>query len=93
MPGSVTFKEVRAGKVSGLGYRYADSSAAVVIRDMLAKTIVGLDPMKITFAWENMIGQRFSTRPANLFLPHRYTCLARLSARRWKPYTDNLEAG
>jgi L-alanine-DL-glutamate epimerase-like enolase superfamily enzyme len=49
--------EARAGSVVGLGYSYADAGTALLIRDILAKAVTGLDPMNIPSAWERMISQ------------------------------------
>jgi L-alanine-DL-glutamate epimerase-like enolase superfamily enzyme len=46
---------IRAGKVTGLGYSYADNSAAALIRDTLAKIVIGLDPMNIGLASQRMV--------------------------------------
>ena len=43
-----------AGGVHGLGYTYADTAAARLIHDMLAKVIIGCDAMDIPAAWQAM---------------------------------------
>ena len=47
--------EIEAGGRRGTGYSYADSSTAVLIRDLLAKTVEGRDAMDIDGAWSAMI--------------------------------------
>ncbi len=47
--------EATANEVTGIGYTYADTSTAVLIRDMLAKTVLGLDPFNIPSAWTSMV--------------------------------------
>lgn len=49
--------EARAGEVTGLGYTYADTGTAVLIRETLAKVVTGLDPMSIPSAWAAMVRQ------------------------------------
>jgi L-alanine-DL-glutamate epimerase-like enolase superfamily enzyme len=49
--------EARTGDVGGLGYSYADTSTALLIRDTLAHTVINLDPMNIPFAWQSMVRQ------------------------------------
>jgi L-alanine-DL-glutamate epimerase-like enolase superfamily enzyme len=46
--------EARAGQITGLGYTYADIGTALLIRETLAKVVVGLDPMSIPRAWTAM---------------------------------------
>jgi L-alanine-DL-glutamate epimerase-like enolase superfamily enzyme len=47
--------EARAGDLVGLGYTYADVSAALLIRETLANLVIGLDPMDISLAWRSMV--------------------------------------
>jgi L-alanine-DL-glutamate epimerase-like enolase superfamily enzyme len=47
--------EVFAGGKSGLGYSYADSSAAVIIRNVLMEQIKGRDAFDVPGAWHAMV--------------------------------------
>jgi L-alanine-DL-glutamate epimerase-like enolase superfamily enzyme len=44
-----------AGGHIGLGYTYADSSTALLIRDKLAKVVTGLNPLDVNRAWLAMV--------------------------------------
>ena len=47
--------EAEAGGVRGLGYTYADTSAAVLIRDSLAALVRGRPAMDVSAAWDTMV--------------------------------------
>jgi L-alanine-DL-glutamate epimerase-like enolase superfamily enzyme len=47
--------DIEAGGRHGVGYSYADASTAVLIRDLLAKTVEGRDAMDIAGAWSAMV--------------------------------------
>jgi L-alanine-DL-glutamate epimerase-like enolase superfamily enzyme len=47
--------EAEAGGVSGLGYTYADTSTAVLIRDSLAALVRGRPAMDVSAAWDIMV--------------------------------------
>ena len=47
--------EAEAGGVQGLGYTYADTSTAVLVKDLLAKVIRGRPAMDVTAAWDAMV--------------------------------------
>lgn len=47
--------EVRAGGITGLGYTYADTSTAVLIRDHLRQIISRRDAMNIPSIWSAMV--------------------------------------
>lgn len=49
--------EARAGEVTGLGYSYTDISTAVLIRETLAETVIGLNPLNIPSVWTRMVRQ------------------------------------
>jgi L-alanine-DL-glutamate epimerase-like enolase superfamily enzyme len=46
---------VFAGGAIGLGYTYADTSTAVLIRDHLREVIMGRDAMDVASAWQAMV--------------------------------------
>jgi L-alanine-DL-glutamate epimerase-like enolase superfamily enzyme len=48
--------EAQAGGRTGLGYSYADTSTARLVRDLLAEVVRGRDAMGVTGAWSAMIG-------------------------------------
>lgn len=52
---TMVLAEVTAGDGRGLGFSYADASAAAVIQRVLAKEILGLDAMDTHAAWLAMI--------------------------------------
>lgn len=47
--------EVEGGGVRGLGYTYADTSTAVLIKDALAIVVRGRSAMDVTAAWDAMV--------------------------------------
>jgi L-alanine-DL-glutamate epimerase-like enolase superfamily enzyme len=47
--------EVEAGGVTGIGFSYANTAAADVVADSLAKAIDGLDAMDVNRAWVLMV--------------------------------------
>ncbi len=47
--------EAQARGTRGLGYTYADTSTAVLIRDVLADVVCGRDSMDIAGTWEAMV--------------------------------------
>jgi L-alanine-DL-glutamate epimerase-like enolase superfamily enzyme len=47
--------ELAAGGVRGLGYTYADASAAKFVSSLLAPVVRGRDPMAIPTAWKAMV--------------------------------------
>lgn len=47
--------EVYAGGKQGLGYTYADSATATLIRDLLAKVVTGQNAMDIGACWLKMV--------------------------------------
>lgn len=47
--------EISAGERIGLGYTYADTATALLIKDQLSKIIVGRDEMAIGTAWSEMV--------------------------------------
>src|SRR3954469_24983522 len=52
---TIVIAEVFAGGKSGLGYTYADSSVAVLIRNILIKQIQGRDAFDISGIWHAMV--------------------------------------
>lgn len=46
-----------AGNEVGLGYTYADTSTAFLIRDLLAKVVQGCDAMAVAASWKAMVCQ------------------------------------
>jgi hypothetical protein len=48
--------EPRAGGVTGLGFTYAIAACATLIRDVLARVVVGADPMDVPRVWADMVG-------------------------------------
>jgi L-alanine-DL-glutamate epimerase-like enolase superfamily enzyme len=52
---TIVISEVFAGGKTGLGYTYADSSAAVMISNMLIKQIQGRDALDICGTWQAMV--------------------------------------
>lgn len=50
----VVVVEVSAGNETGIGYTYADSATAALIRDLLTKEIEGRDAMAIPDCWRAM---------------------------------------
>ena len=47
--------EVQAAGVTGIGYSYADTATATLIRDKLATTVQGQDAMEIAGQWSAMV--------------------------------------
>ncbi len=47
--------EARGGGLTGLGYTYADTSTALLIRDLLSKVVMGSDAMNIPQIWLTMV--------------------------------------
>jgi L-alanine-DL-glutamate epimerase-like enolase superfamily enzyme len=47
--------EVKAGRQTGLGYTYADSSTATLVRDMLGDVVRGRDALAIPGSWSAMV--------------------------------------
>jgi L-alanine-DL-glutamate epimerase-like enolase superfamily enzyme len=47
--------EIRAGDKTGLGFTYADSSTALLIKDKLAKVVLGGEAMAVPAAWQKMV--------------------------------------
>jgi L-alanine-DL-glutamate epimerase-like enolase superfamily enzyme len=47
--------EAHAGGVTGLGYTYADTSTATLVRDKLASVAVGSDPLAVGRTWSAML--------------------------------------
>ncbi|MGH9735994.1 MAG: enolase C-terminal domain-like protein [Candidatus Acidiferrales bacterium] len=52
---TIVIAETVCGGVSGLGYTYADLSAATLIESLLTKVVVGRDAMDIADAWNAMV--------------------------------------
>src|SRR5512138_1259895 len=48
--------EAHGGGEVGLGYTYADVSAARLIESKLLDTVAGCDPMAVPAAWDAMVG-------------------------------------
>jgi L-alanine-DL-glutamate epimerase-like enolase superfamily enzyme len=47
--------EAHAGGECSLGYTYADSATATLIRDLLAEVVTGLDAFRVPEAWHKMV--------------------------------------
>jgi hypothetical protein len=47
--------EVTAGNVQGLGYTYADTATAQLIKDTLAGVVLGCDAMAVPGIWAAMV--------------------------------------
>ena len=47
--------EMRAGDEQGIGYTYADTATATLVRDLLAKTVIGRDAMDVPGNWAAMV--------------------------------------
>ncbi len=47
--------EIQAGDKTGLGFTYADSSTALLIKDKLAKVILGGEAMAVPATWQKMV--------------------------------------
>jgi L-alanine-DL-glutamate epimerase-like enolase superfamily enzyme len=53
---TIVVVEVEAGGATGLGYSYADTSTATLVRDKLAAIVTGRDAMAVGTAWDAMVG-------------------------------------
>ncbi|HEY3522846.1 MAG TPA: enolase C-terminal domain-like protein [Candidatus Limnocylindrales bacterium] len=53
---TIVIVEPEAAGVRGLGYSYADVTAARLIADTLAERVVGLDAFDVSAAWSAMVG-------------------------------------
>jgi len=51
---TIVIVEAHAGGVTGLGYTYAPSAAAALIRELLADVVEGSDALAVTRTWEAM---------------------------------------
>ena len=51
---TIVIVEAHAGDVTGLGYTYAPSAAAALIRELLADVVEGSDALAVTRTWEAM---------------------------------------
>jgi L-alanine-DL-glutamate epimerase-like enolase superfamily enzyme len=51
---TIVVAEVTAGGVTGIGYTYSSPAAAVVIREHLARVVMGCDAMMTSAVWEKM---------------------------------------
>jgi L-alanine-DL-glutamate epimerase-like enolase superfamily enzyme len=47
--------EVTAGRQTGLGYSYADTATATLIREMLADVVKGRDALSVPDSWSAMV--------------------------------------
>lgn len=47
--------ETAAGDKQGIGYTYADTATATLVKDLLAKTITGCDAMDVPRCWDAMV--------------------------------------
>jgi L-alanine-DL-glutamate epimerase-like enolase superfamily enzyme len=47
--------EATAGGKIGVGYSYADTATATLIRDLLASVVIGTEALAIPAAWSNMV--------------------------------------
>ncbi len=52
---TLVLAELEAGGERGLGYTYADSSTAVLVRDTLAPVVEGRDAMDVAGCWDAMV--------------------------------------
>jgi len=52
---TVVVVQVRAGRVTGLGYTYGAAATAAVVRDELAGVVTGRDPMDVPACWSAMV--------------------------------------
>ncbi|MEJ7569753.1 MAG: hypothetical protein WKF41_15995 [Gaiellaceae bacterium] len=53
---TIVVVEARGGGEIGLGYTYADASAAALVTERLAPLVCGLDATAVPHAWERMVG-------------------------------------
>jgi L-alanine-DL-glutamate epimerase-like enolase superfamily enzyme len=51
---TIVVAEIRAGRVSGLGYTYGDKAVATLIQDQLLPRLRGRDAMDVTASWVAM---------------------------------------
>ncbi len=49
--------DVRAGNVAGLGWSYADTATAALVRDVLRDVVVGRDALDIAGCWSAMVAR------------------------------------
>jgi L-alanine-DL-glutamate epimerase-like enolase superfamily enzyme len=54
---TIVIVEISSGDVTGIGYTYASPAATIVIREHLARVIIGRDAMATDDAWDAMIHQ------------------------------------
>ena len=47
--------EARAGGQTGLGFTYATGACATLVRDVLAESVLGADPMEVPGVWADMV--------------------------------------
>jgi L-alanine-DL-glutamate epimerase-like enolase superfamily enzyme len=52
---TIVLVHAHAAGTTGLGYTYADTSTATLVRDKLTKVVVGLDALNVNHAWLKMI--------------------------------------
>lgn len=52
---TIVVVELQAGDMRGLGYTYADSATAQLIRDLLAGIAIGRDPLDVIGSWQAMV--------------------------------------
>ncbi|MGH9572462.1 MAG: enolase C-terminal domain-like protein [Candidatus Acidiferrales bacterium] len=52
---TIVIVEARANRAVGIGYTYANQSAAQLIRDLLSKTVEGHDAMDVAGSWNAMV--------------------------------------
>lgn len=52
---TLVIAEIAAGGSTGIGYTYADTSTAVLIRDHLSEVVVGRNAMDVSGAWQAMV--------------------------------------
>ena len=52
---TIVVVDLAAGSEHGLGYTYADSSTATLIKDHLQEIVVGRDAMSVNGAWDAMV--------------------------------------
>jgi L-alanine-DL-glutamate epimerase-like enolase superfamily enzyme len=52
---TIVLVHAHAGGHTGLGYTYADSATAILIRDKLREVVTGCNALDVTGAWEKMV--------------------------------------
>ncbi len=52
---TIVVAEARANGASGIGYTYANQSAALLIHELLTQEVQGRDPMDVTGSWNAMV--------------------------------------